>query len=481
MIKDNLKQIHDASMYILENIGMEFQDQEILEILSKKGIKVENGRAFFTEQQIIDNVKYAPEEFVIYSRNEKYNMRINTESIHYTPGYGCAKIREANGEIRDGKLKDLIKFTELVHSSDVFDINGGIVIQPNDIEADLSHLIMLYTTLVKSDKCIMTVPGTHKHFKESIDLVSIAVGGYDKLKEKPQMITLVSTLSPLKVDINALETIKLSCEFKQPMVICPGPMAGATGPISLAGNIAMGNAEAIATIALTQILRPGTPVIYGLACTTTDMKTGNVSLGSPGFPVQAAYGARLAKMYNLPNRTAGTQCDANGITMQAGYESMLTMNTAHQEKSNFIMHSAGILDSYSSMSFEKFVADLEIISMLKYYHKDLEINDKTLALDIIKEVADGGTFLTHKHTAKRCRKDPWMPTISLRGKLKLSDTPDNLMLASINEAMDKLLNNYKKPEMDETIESKLREYIKTAGVENSVIELIDGVKELANV
>ncbi|MGL5315806.1 MAG: trimethylamine methyltransferase family protein [Peptostreptococcaceae bacterium] len=481
MIKENLKKIHDASMEILENIGIEFQDNEILEILSKKGIKVENGRAYFTEKQILDNVHHAPEEFMLHARNEKYNMLINTDSTHYTPGYGCAKIREANGEIRDGKLRDLIKFTELVHSSDVFDINGGIVIQPNDIDADLSHLIMLYTTLVKSDKCIMTVPGSHKHFKESIDLVSIAVGGYEKLKEKPQMITLVSTLSPLKVDINALETIKLCCEFKQPMVICPGPMAGATGPISLAGNIAMGNAEAIATIALAQILNPGTPVIYGLACTTTDMKTGNVSLGSPGFPLQAAYGANLAKMYNLPNRTAGTQCDANGITMQAGYESMLTMNTAHQEKSNFIMHSAGILDSYSSMSFEKFVADLEIISMLKYYYKDIEINEKTLALDVIKEVANGGTFLTNKHTAKRCRKDPWMPNISLRGKLKLNDTPDKLMLASINQAMDKLLNNYKKPEIGKDIENQLREYIIAQGVNESVIELIDEVKNLATV
>ncbi|WP_455542338.1 trimethylamine methyltransferase family protein [Intestinibacter sp.] len=474
MNKEKVLQIHKASLEILENIGIEFQDKEILDILSSNGIKVENNRAYFTESQVMDNLNKAPNEFTLYARNEDYNMDININSTHYTPGYGCAKIREVDGSIRDGKLKDYIKFTKLVHSSDVFDINGGIVIQPNDIDAKLAHLIMLYTSIIKSDKCIMTVPGEYKKFKQSIDLVSIAVGGEEKLKEKPYMITLVSTLSPLKVDKNALETIKLSCEYRQPMVICPGPMAGATGPISPAGNMAMGNAEAIGTIALTQIISPGTPIIYSMACTTTDMKTGNVSIGSPGFALQAAYTSNLAKLYNLPNRAGGGQCDANGITIQAGAETMMNLMATHQEKSNFIQHATGILDSYSSMSFEKFVADLEIISRLKYYYQDLEISDKTIPMKVIEDVAlNNKSFLTGKHTAKRCRKDPWFPSIALRGKLKLNDTPENLMLKSINKEMNRLLDSYQKPEISSEVESQLREYMLKAGVDEKVLNIID--------
>lgn len=471
--QDKVLQIHRKSLEILEKIGMEFQDEEVMEILSKNGIRVEGNRAYFTEEQIMENLKKAPSEFTIYARNEKYNMDISVNSTHYTAGYGCAKVREVDGKLRDAKLEDVIKFTELVHVSDVFDMNGGIVVQPNDIKAEKSHLIMLYTTIAKSDKAIMTVPGTHKRFRESLDLMELLVGGADKLKEKPRMITLISTLSPLKVDKNALESVKLSCEYNQPMIICPGPMAGATGPVSPAGNLSMGNAEVIATIALTQILKPGTPIVYSMACTTTDMKTGNVSIGSPGFALQASYTSKLAKLYNLPNRAGGGQCDANGITVQAGYEAMMNLMTSHQEKSNFIQHACGILDSYSSMSYEKFIVDLEIISRLKYYYQDLEISDKTVPLKELEDIAKNDkSFLTSKHTAKRCRKDPWFPTIAQRGKLTLKDTPNNIMLDAIEKELNKMFDAYEKPELDKEVQEKLIKYLLDAGVSQETIDFI---------
>lgn len=474
MYMSKAKELHQASIDILKEIGIEFQDEEILKILSDNNIKVENNRVYFTEEEIKEYMSKAPSEFTIYGRNEKYNMNINVNSTHYTAGYGCAKIREANGHLRDAKLDDYLKFAELVHSSDDFQMNGGILVQPNDIDASVCHLIMMYSTMIKSDKCIMAIPGTHKAFSETLDLIAIGVGGYEKLKERPYMITLVSTLSPLKVDKNALETIKLNCKYRQPMIICPGPMAGATGPISPAGNMAMGNAECIATIALTQILSPGTPIVYSMACTTTDMKSGNVSIGSPGFGKQAAYTSNLAKIYNLPNRAGGGQCDANGITAQAGYETMMNLMASHQEKSNFIQHATGILDSYSSMSFEKFILDLEIISMIKYYYADLEISEKTIPMKVLKDVATNNqSFLTHKHTAKRCRKDPWFPTISQRGKLTLHDTPTNIMLEAIDKQMDKLLSAYEKPQMDEKTLEALNEYMLKAGVRQEILDKIN--------
>lgn len=474
MYMSKVKELHQASIDILNEIGIEFQDEEILDVLKSNNIRVENNRAYFTEEEVNKYMSMAPSEFTIYGRNEKYNMHINVNSTHYTPGYGCAKIREVNGNLRDAKLDDYLKFAELVHSSEDFSINGGILVQPNDVDAHVCHLIMMYSTMVKSDKCIMAIPGTYKVFAETLDLIAIGVGGYEKLKERPYMITLVSTLSPLKVDKNALDTIKLNCKYKQPMVICPGPMAGATGPVSPAGNLAMGNAECIATIALTQILSPGTPVIYSMACTTTDMKSGNVSIGSPGFAKQAAYTSNLAKLYNLPNRAGGGQCDANGITAQAGYETMMNLMASHQEKSNFIQHATGILDSYSSMSFEKFILDLEIISMIKYYYEDLEISEKTIPMKVLKDVAmNNQSFLTHKHTAKRCRKDPWFPTISQRGKLTLHDTPNHIMLEAINKQMDKLLSQYEKPQMDEKTLEALNEYMIKAGVSKEILDKIN--------
>jgi len=211
---ENILKLHNASIELIEKVGIEYKDEEILATLKENGVKIENNRAYFTEEQIMKNLAKAPSQFTLYARNSIYNMEISIESIDYTPGYGCAKIREYDGNIRDAKLDDYLKFVELVHSSDIFRINGGILVQPNDIDANVSQAIMIYSTIKKSDKCILAIPGTKEAFGHVIDLVSTLFGGREELAKKPRMVTLISTLSPLKVDNNALECIKLSCKYK---------------------------------------------------------------------------------------------------------------------------------------------------------------------------------------------------------------------------------------------------------------------------
>lgn len=476
---ENIRLLHDASIELLNNVGFIVQDEEVLDLLKNKGIKVDGEKAFFTEQQILDALSKAPNEFTLYARNSKYDMHIGGESINNVCGYGCPKIREYDGNIRNATFEDYLKFVELVHSSEHFKINGGVLVQPADIDMELANTIMIYSALKKSDKCIFAIASNYDNYKQIIDLIAISLGGKENLVTKPQMMTVINTLSPMKLDNEAIQRIKLCCDINQPILMTSAPMAGASGPITLAGNIAMANAEIIGAISVIQTIKPGLPVIYGSAAMSSDMKSGSSAIGSPEYAIQAQYFAQLARNYNLPNRVGGALSDANGATIQAGYESMMNLLATHQAKSNFILHSAGVVDSYSCMSYEKFIADLEIINMVKFFCNDIEVNKKTLALDVIQEVCDKNTsFLGHKHTAKGCRKVPFKPTIAQRAKLKLLDTPDNLMKQSIDAEIERLLNNYEKPQMDKEIEDKLKEYMLNIGVSIDVLDKVDKAEEI---
>ncbi len=472
MIDEKIEALHKASVQILSEVGIAFQHEEIRRILQDNGIEIRNERAYFTEAQISEYMAKAPNEFTVYARDEAYNMLLNTEEINFTPGYGCPKITEVDGRVRNALFDDYLKFTALVQVSPIFKINGGILVQPNDIDAKLSAPAMVYTTMKRSSKCIMGVSGDTESTEHIMDLASILFGGEEALKKKPRVITLISTLSPLRVDRHALETLHVCTKYNQPVAIAPGPMAGGTGPITLAGNIAMANAEILATTVLTQILNPGNPVIYTFAATTSDMRTCNISIGSPGFTLQAKYGARLAKKYGLPCRSGGGMTDANGVTAQSGLESMMSLFEAYQEKANFVMHSAGILDSFSTMSYEKFIMDLEIIDRLKYYFSELEVNESTLAIDAIKDVVEGTTFIEHIHTLKRCRKDPWLPTVSIRRRLQPEENPNQALYDSMHNRLEEMLGSYQKPEMDQSIEWQLDDYMIGLGMDKGIIQKI---------
>jgi trimethylamine--corrinoid protein Co-methyltransferase len=464
-LKNKLMAIHESSMKILENTGIKLQNPEVLKIIREKGVKVLGQTAFFNREQIMKWVSKAPKDFTIYARNPKYNMFIGGENTEYAAGYGCTDIIETDGKRRKAIYSDYLNFLKLVHQCNYFNINGGILVQPLDLDVNQSSLIMIYSTITHSDKCIMGVPARSQNMQKIMDILSIFFGQKD-LMEKPRILILVSTTSPLQISKDTLDMMLISIKYNQPLLISPGPLAGATGPISLGGNIALGNAETLAGIAIAQMIKEGTPVIYALQAEVTDMKTGNNSIGSPGCALQSVYCARLAKMYNLPSRSGGTYNDAKGVSVQSGYESMLAMFTACQEKVNFILHSNGILDGFGAMSYEQFIVDLEIISMIKYYLKDIKIDNNSLAVGLINKVGPGGEFLTTEHTLRNCRTEPWMSKITSRAILQNeTETPNDRILISANKKQKEMIGNYQKPELDKKIKSRLDKYMKSNGID----------------
>lgn len=464
--------IHQASLKILDEIGIKFGTDEANEIFKKYGFRQENGRTYFTEEQINKALDMATKEFKVYGRDEKYFINVNTEDVNYAPGYGSPMITNTDGSVRSALFDDFLKMANLFHMEDSFKINGGILVQPSDIEAKISIPAMIYATIKRSSKVLFGIQGTEKDQEDVFKLLEITFGGKEALKNKYRYIVLSTPTSPLKMDRNALYTLFKGCEYNQPIAVCSACMPGSTAPVTLAGAVAMCNAEMLAGIVLTQLLNPGNPVMYEFASYGSNVQTGNASIGSPELIKAGRYGSLLAKKYGLACRSGGALSDAKGVTAQAGVETAMCLMHTNLYKANIVMHAAGILDSFATMSYEKLMLDFEVIDRCANYFEDIEVSDKTLAIDTIKKVAiNNEIFLNQKHTVKNCRK-AYIPQVSLRSNLPAGKDPNEALYESMNKRMEKQLAAYVKPELDPVVEKQLDDYMLSIGMKPEDIEKI---------
>ena len=459
--------IHKNTMRILEEIGIAFHSEEVLNLLRENGIRVEGNRAYFTEKQVMDALDVTKKEFTVYARNSKYNVHMNTEDLYMTPGYGSPSVCEADGTLRAATFDDFLKLAVIVQESEEFSINGGILAQPSDIDAEISAEAMVYATLCRSDKALFSVCGGRAQAENIMKMMKIVFG--EDLTDIPCTLNLISPLSPLAITKNSLETIEVCAENGQPLIIAPGNMAGATGPISLAGNISQANAEILGINVYAQMVRPGTPIIYGFASTVSDMKNMQASNANPGFVKEAKYGALMAKKYGLPCRSGGGMSDASGLTAQAGVESAMNMFESFSERANLVMHAAGSLHSFNSVSFEKFILDIETYTRMKYYFSELPVDEEALAFDAIKEAIEeeDGTFITLEHTFDRCRIDPWESQVSIHSRT--TGDPNRALYDSIQKRIQKLVSGYQCPELQKEKRAALDEMMRGLGMKEEDI------------
>ncbi|HWR41733.1 trimethylamine methyltransferase family protein [Sporomusa sp.] len=466
---EDLRQIHEASLQILEKTGMKFHHPEVIELLKQKGIRVCDQTAFFTRDQISEWVGKAPSSFTLYARNPKYDIVVGGNNVECCPGTGSPAISDSDGAKRPSMMTDYVNFLKLYHQSDLYKMNGGFVVQPTDISGKHSISMMLYATILHSDKGIVTGTGTAEEVQGLMDMLGI-VFGQEELVQKARAIAIANTNTPLQFDKNMLETMMVFVKHSQPIIIAACSMAGTTAPVTLAGTIVLTNAEVLAGIAVSQMLNAGAPVVYGSQTTTSDMKTGCIAIGAPEGALCYEYAARLAKAYGLPCRGGGTLTDAKSLSVQAGYESMLTHLVTHRSGMNLIFQSSGIMDGYASMSYEKFIVDLEIIGMVKRYLAGVKVDHTTLAVDVINEVGIAGQFLTAEHTMRHCRKEPFIPELSLRGTV--TGDPSNKLLEKIRDKINKMLESHQKPHLPQDIHQQLVDYLVGKGFDAKYIESV---------
>ena len=460
LTKNQIEKVHETSLQILGKIGLDFGHPPALEVLKKGGAKVDGQRVFFPSRLVEAQIKKAPRRFTLHARNPKNNVVVGGSNTVFAPGYGAPFVTDLEHGRRKATLKDFENFIKLTGASANQDILSGTVVEPTDAPYETRHAHMIYAAVKYSDKCFMGSTMGARAARDCIQMAAILLGSRDQIETAPGIVGIIGPLTPLKYDARMLGALMEYAAAGQSPLIASLAIAGATGPVTLAGNLALQNAEVLAGIVLAQLVREGTPVIFGGASSNTEMRNGTLSIGSPEMALNTAATAQMARYYKLPVRGGGAVCDAKSPDAQASYESMMSLSMAQACGINFVLHSAGILESYNCMSYEKFIIDDEMCGMVKRIHRGIEVNEDTLALDVIKEVGPGGHFLDKDHTYNHFRTEFYQPRLSNRDDFvtwQANGSPQSMETA--HKKYKEILETYEAPELPADVDKALQKFI----------------------
>ena len=456
-----IEQIHHASLQILEKTGVLFRSDEAVAHFRAAGARIEGQRVYLDSALVAECIERAPGEYTLVARNPQNSMLIGGRSCAVMPGGGPANTLDLDGIRRPGTLADVENFAKLSQMSPHVHVMARKAVEAQDVPAAIRHLVCWQSVLTLTDKPAQSgfVNG-QKEAEDVLEMLAIVFGGEGGIDGRPVAHCSVNANSPLLYDAPMLESLLLFARYGQPILITPFVMAGVTGPTTLAGSLAQHNAEVLAGLALVQLVRPGTPVLYGTATSNIDMRNANPAIGSPESVQSIAICAQLSRLYNLPCRGGGALTDSPMPDAQSNYERAFTLQMSLMSGIHFMMHGLGILESYLTLSYVQFVIDLELLAMQRTLLSPIEISDETLALGTIDEVGPGGYFLEAAHTMTHYRQAHFLPQISLRQpyeQWEKAGSQDAVQRATVR--CRELLESYQKPQIDSTIEDALREFV----------------------
>jgi trimethylamine--corrinoid protein Co-methyltransferase len=411
---DALDRIHDASMTILEEIGMDFLSEEARTIAKEAGAEVRAGeeRVRFDRGLIEEMVAKAPSSFRLHARNPAHDLAIGGDALIFCMVASAPNCSDLEGGRRRGNAKDFEDFVRLGQQLNICHLNGGYPVEPIDLHPSTRHLDALSAIVRLTDKPFNAYSLGRERIRDAIEIARIARGVDEAtLKGEPSLFTVINTNSPLKLDIPMAIGIIEMARAGQIVAITPFTLSGAMAPVTLAGALAQQNAEALAGIAFAQMVEPGAPCVYGGFTSNVDMKSGAPAFGTPEYTRAAQIGGQLARRYGLPYRSSNVNA-SNAPDVQAAYESEMAVWGATMGGCNIMMHALGWLEGGLCASFEKVVIDAEILQMMVEYLQPIDVNDETLGLDAIRDVGPGGHFFGTAHTLARYSNAFYAPMLS---------------------------------------------------------------------
>ncbi len=456
---EQLEQIHRASMRILEEIGLEFWDDETLDLWQKAGAKVDHAarRVWLDRGLILQTSATAPPTFTWRARNPAHDVPIGGNSIAFGPCGGTVYASGLDFGRRPGTTQDYENFLKLSQVCHALHFASWEQVTAQDVPVSARHLRRLYASFTLTDKAVME--GAHGR-EITTDAVNMARLVFGDLSGDPVIGDVINVNSPLRFDERMLGGLITYARAGQVCFITPFILAGAMSPISIAAALAQQNAEVLAGVALTQLVRPGAPVLYGGFTTNVDMKSGSPAFGTPEGAWALLASGQLARRYHLPYRGSGQLTTAKLPDAQAATESLWTLWPALLAHTNLVMHAAGWLEGGLTASFEKFILDLENLAMAQHFLEGFQINEDTLALEMIAAVGPGGHHFGTPHTQARFRTEFFASALADRQSYenwRESGGKDAMQRA--HAVCQELLAAYEPPPLDPALKEALQDYV----------------------
>jgi trimethylamine---corrinoid protein Co-methyltransferase len=458
--EDHLEAIHLSSLRILSEIGIDFLHEGARQRLADAGAEVDGSRVRFAPELIESLVSSAPASFTLHARNPQRHLAIGGDAIAFSSVASAPNAASLAGGRRAGNLTDFTDLTKLGHMLQIVHFWGGYPVEPVDVHASVRHLHTTFQQLTLSDKAIHGYSLGAQRNLDVLEMARIARGIDDAtLDLEPSVCSVINASSPLRFDQPMLEGIIQLSARNQVIILTPFTLAGAMAPITLAGALAQQNAEALAGIAMTQVVRPGSPVLYGGFTSNVDMQSGAPAFGTPEFIRTAMVGGQLARRYGVPYRSSNVSA-SNAVDAQAGYESVFSLWGAIMGGANVVLHGAGWMEGGLHASFEKMVVDADLLQMIAAYLEPIVVDEDTLAFEAIREVGPGGHFFGTAHTQSRFRDAFYRPMVSdwrNYERWEEAGAPDAATRAA--GIATQLIAAHTPPPMDPAIHQELEEFV----------------------
>jgi len=460
---DEVYEIHMATMEILERVGVRVLEENALQMLREAGADIDskNNIAKIPEYLIMEAIKKAPSSFYLFGRNKKYKLRLGGKRVHFSmQGTAVYVLDLETGKRRESTLNDVKNFYRLADALENIH-HASETVKARDIPENVAHAYVLFEAFKNTTKTVDGYNYGRTFAMDTIRLASIVAGGEEELMKKPMLLGFHNPVSPLQQSKDLTEGLMVYAKYKQPVSIAPEAQAGATAPITLAGLLTQQNAEVLSTITIAELTNPGAPVLYGAVSAPLDMKTGNIALGAIEVGLINAAAAQLARYYGLPSRGTGGTTDSKIPDIQAGLEKTATLLMAASAGINFIYDAAGALESTLTASFEQAVIDNEICGMVARALRGIDVNDETLAIDVIENVGPRGQYLSQKHTLKHLKREQYLPKIIKREKREEWEKAGSKDLWKIaREEVKKILKEHQPEPLDKDVEKELEKIVK---------------------
>jgi trimethylamine---corrinoid protein Co-methyltransferase len=457
---EGVELIHDGAMRVLEEIGIDFLHEDARKILKDAGCELDGVRVRMGRKWVMEQVRKAPGEFTITPRNAEHEVTIGGDHMVFVNVSSPPNSSNLDRGKRPGTRADYQDLIKLTQYFNCIHLAGGYPVEPQDVHASVRHLDCLFDMLTLTDKVCHAYSLGKERVEDVMEMVRIAGGlTHEEFAAKPRMYTNINSSSPLKHDTPMLDGAMRLARKGQPTIVTPFTLAGAMAPVTLAGAIVQQTAEALACIALLQVITPGLPVVYGSFTSNVDMKTGAPAFGTPEYMRATQMSGQMARYYGLPLR-ASNACACAVPDAQASWESSFSLWACVSAHTNVVYHAAGWLEGGLCASYEKFVMDCETLQQVQHYLQPIPMEADDIAVDAIKETGPHGHFFGGAHTQSRYTTAFYTPFISdWRGYEAWSEAGAEQTPQRANKIWKQILAEYEPPAMDAAIKEELEAFV----------------------
>lgn len=456
--------VHEAAMQVLETVGIDFLHDEARARLASAGCRVEAGSPTVRMDRgfVMEQVAKAPAEFEIIPRNPDRRIVLGGRHMLFGNVSSPPNAMDLDRGRRVGNMEDFRNLMRLTQHFNCIHLAGGYPVEPVDVHASVRHLDCLFEKLTLTDKVVHAYSLGPERVEDVIEMTRIASGlDRETFESRPRLFTNINSSSPLKHDWPMLDGAMRFAKRGQPVIVTPFTLAGAMAPVTMAGAVVQSIAEALAAIALLQVIRPGLPCVIGTFTSNVDMKSGAPAFGTPEYVRATQMTGQMARHYGLPLR-ASNACASNAPDGQAMWESLHSLWAAVQARANLVYHAAGWLEGGLIASYEKFVMDCEVLQQFERYFEPAltDTSPEALAVEAIAAVGPHGHFFGADHTQSRYTTAFYAPFLSdWRNYEAWAEAGSETAEVRANRVWKAILADFEPPPIDAHVRDELAAFV----------------------